>query len=418
MNPEIEKALKELREAVGQKDVAALARIESIETLARSGEATTKELRSAVDTLKGQVTEAQQTIEAIRREGRRQMVSRDGITDRRQGFAVLGALCRQALAGHLRVEVPSAFREVEQTLIREYNESLSRATLEAGSGSGAFLVPTVTETEMIDSLEEVSDVLSKIDMNTGLPGNVNIPVLTGRPLLRHSRATVDTNMTQSDPSMSELQIRPEELYIFVPVDNRLLGMSAIALGAMMTTLLRDGAVEGLARYVVAGGGPAGFDSIMGAAAAYRYSLPAGKMAFEDFTYMDAVKARASVLKRGRARGVWLAADDVLNSWGDITRGTGKIPLVTAGPDGSRQVLFNPAVSDEDMPDLSESAADTVLAAFGDLATMYAGLQGGMAVQVSTENLFQRNQTAFRLVMNADIKRKPVRTLVTLRTAAA
>ena len=87
-------------------------------------------------------------------------------------------------------------------------------------------------------------------------------------------------------------------------------------------------------------------------------------------------------------------------------------------DGTPRILQNPVVIDEGMPDLAESDAGKAVMGFGDLATWMVGLIGGIQIAVSTEYLFGKNQTAFRGVLNMDIKRKPVATFMTIKTASA
>lgn len=416
MDPEIKAALGALKSAVGEKNVELMSRIDAIEQRATEGNESAKKLREEIESLQRTHEEYQTQIETLQRESRRQLFHRDGVRDQSTALRVLGAICRQELAQHLRQDVPSTFREPEETLIRDYRESLSRDTIQTGATPGSNLVPVIMETELIEAVEEVSDIMSRVNFIPGLPGNVDIPVLTGRPVLQHSRATKDTAMTASEANFDLLQIRPEEQYIYVPVDNNLLLMSALDLGRLMLNLLRDGVIDGLAHQVVAGGGPSGSDSILDAAAAYRYTLPSGKKAFGDITYQDLVKAKASLLKRGRARGVWLGSEDVIWALGDIDR-QGKEPILRT-ENGEPTILHKPVVIDESMPDLTESKANTPFLAFGDLATMTVGLVAGINIRASEHVLFNKNQTAFRATIKSDTKRKPVKTLTTIRTAAS
>ena len=69
-------------------------------------------------------------------------------------------------------------------------------------------------------------------------------------------------------------------------------------------------------------------------------------------------------------------------------------------------------------DLAADEANKAFLGYGDLATFLVGLVGGIQIGVSTEYLFGENQTAFRAIVNMDMKRKPSATYTILKTAAA
>ena len=417
MDPELKRILDELRGELG-KNVQALARVDQLETAAKAKDADLKLIRTELDTIKAAHVEQKKAFDEMQRQSRVQGIQRDGLTDSRAAVAMFGMLCRSAMANHLRQEVPSIFAP-EKELIRAY---LERATLQAGAVTGSYTVPTVTESELLDALEQISELLSLVDMRTGLPAasTIYMPTLTGRPTLQPARASVDTAMTQSDPAFGQLALSPNEGYIYFPVDNRLMQMSALSLGTLLTSLLRDSLIQGMTDWLINADGTATYNSITGilkeATAAYIYSLPAGKTAFSDLTKADMQKIKAKCLKRGRAKGVWLASLEVQGIMEDMDR-LGKVPVITYDQAGNARALQNPIEIDEGMPDLADSAANTAILGFGDPATWLVGLVGGIQVAVSTEYLFGKNQTAFRGVLNLDIKRKPVATFITAKTAA-
>lgn len=418
MDPELKRELDALRAELG-KNVEALARVDAIEKAGLQREADTKLLRKELDEVKAAHIEREKAIQELQRAGRQQAVVRDRITLKREATEMLGMLARQLMSNHLRQEIPAQFAP-ETALVREH---LQRATLAAGAMTGSYTVPTITESQLIDAIEEVSGLLALVDFVPGLPAasSILIPTLTTRPTLLPTRATVDTAMTQSDPAFGQMSLAPAEAYIYFPVDNRLIQMSALSLGTLLSSLLRDSIIEGICTWLLKGDGSASYNSITGilneATAAYIYTLPAGKKAFADLAKSDLTGAKSKCLKRGRARGVWLASLDVQGLVEDMDR-QGKVPVVTFAQDGTPRILQNPVVIDEGMPDLAESDAGKAVMGFGDLATWMVGLIGGIQIAVSTEYLFGKNQTAFRGVLNMDIKRKPVATFMTIKTASA
>jgi HK97 family phage major capsid protein len=414
-------ALEAVRTAVNAKNVEALERLDKIEAKMTEADASAKDLRGQIDLVRQADDERTKAIEKLQREARLERAADRGPQSREQALAVFGAQCRQMLCRHVNSEIPTAFRgEVE--LIRSYQE-LQRATLNADATGGSYLVPQVTESQVIEGIEEVSDILSLVDFMPGLPpaSKIIVPVLTGRPTLQVKRSTIDTNMTASDPTIGQLELEPDEAYIYFPIDNRLMQMSAVSLGTMMMNLLRDSAIQGMVNWLLLGDGTSSYNEVVGILNShedYTVVLPSGKLLYNDATANDARRVKKATLKRGRGpRGRWLMAEDVLGVFEDLDR-TGKTKVVDFRDDGTATLLRNPVIFDEGMPDLSTAAqTDTIFAAFGDLATYVVGLVGGIQTAVSTEYLFGRNQTAMRAVLNLAIKRKPVKTLTALATAA-
>lgn len=409
---ELRSAMERLDDVLG-KDVGARALAEDLAKKFTAGETALTEVRGKLEAIEKASVERANEIKELRQQARQQALSREG-NDKQRGLRILGATLRESLCRSFSSELPAAFKN-EPDMLREY-----RATLEAGAAGGSYLMPTITEAMIIDAIEEVSDLVNRVDFQPGLPGQMDIPTLTGRPSLQAKRATVDTDMTQSDPSIGVLQFVPNEMYVFFPVDNRLIQMSAVQLGSLATQLIRDAAVDGLANWLVMADGTATYNSCTGIlrqGAPYQKSMAAGKKAFGDLDKSFLTALKSAVLKRGRARGSWLLSNDTLGVIEDISR-DGKTPVVTYAQDGTVRVLQNPVVIDESMPDEADSAADTPFIGFGDLATFWVGLVGGIQIGVSQEVLFKRNQTAFRAVLNGQILRKPVKTFVTGRTAAA
>lgn len=425
MDPEIKKALDEVKAAVG-RNVEALARIDAIEAAAKTGVADLKLLRTELDAVKAAAVEREKTITEMQRNMRIVRQDADPIRRAHEATAMFGMIIRQELCRALRLEIPSAFAgEVE--LVRSYQaDVLQRATLVSGATTGSYLVPTVTETQLIDTLEQVSDLLGEVEFIPGLPAasTINIPTLTGRPTLQPTRGTSatasDTKMTQSDATFGRLQLTPAEAYIYFPVDNKLIQMSALSLGSLLMNVLNDAVGQGICDWLVNGDGTSTYNSITGILnetdANYLQNLPAGKTAFANVTKEDLLKGMTRMLKRGRANGKWLLDLDVLGILQDIDR-QGKTPLVKENANGEYLVYNRPCIIEPLMPDLADSGKSKGFLGLGDLMTFIVGLIGGIQIAQSSDYLFGNNQTAFRAVLNMDIKRKPVKTFMLYKTPA-
>lgn len=426
MDPELKKELDALRAALG-KNVDALARLDALEKIVAAGQADVKLVRAELEKIQQAVTEREQIIRDLREGARLSARQADPIQVRRQAIEMTGMIVRAELARANRMELPAAFR-AETDLVRKYQEeSLARATLTPMATTGSYVVPTITDLAIQDAVEEVSELLGLVDFIPGLPagGTFNFTFLSTRPVMQVKRGSTDTAMTASDPVFSQVQLSPAETYVFFPVDNKMFLMSAMALGGYFENLCRDALIDKLAYWLVRGDGTATYNSITGmlaeATAAYIYSLPAGKTAFSDVAATDLQKAKAKCLKRGRGpRGRWILDLEISGSSGLISNmdRLGKVPVVTIGNDGQARILTNPEVIEEHMPGTDESAAGTGFIVYGDPATWIVGMVGGLRIASDASVKFDKNQTAFRGDTIVDIKRKPVASAITIKTAAA
>jgi HK97 family phage major capsid protein len=424
MNEEIKKELDALKGMLG-KNVDVAARIEALEAKLAgfAGADDVKAVRAEIETMKQTIAEREATIRKLQEEGRVQAVRQDPIVQRRDALSMLGMMVRQQMSRYMRVELPEAFRG-ETELVRRYHEQvLTRATLTPMSTTGSYLVPSVTDRSIMDGVEEVSDLMSQIEMVTGLPnaGTYSFTFLTSRPVMQPARATTDTAMTASDPVFGQLQLTPKETYIYFPVDNKLFLMSAVALGGYFEGLCRDGMIDKLSYWLLRANGAAAYNSLTGilaeSTAAYVYSLANGKTAFADLAAADLNKIKAKCLKRGRGpRGRWMMDLEVLGLIEDMDR-TGKSPVLRERDDGSYTVKQNPVITEEYMPGLDESAAGTGFLVYGDLATMLMAMVGGLEIQSDSSRHFDTDQTAFRAKTVMAFARKPVATMITVKTAA-
>ena len=417
------KELEEFNKRCDEIDAALKRNVEAVEEVGKLRQAAEERdanivtLTERLVKIEKHASEAETAMRELREKTHTQRMAADPAQNKREALAMLGMMGRKVIANHERTEVPPQFREEGETLERYFKKRAERATINADATGGSYTIPTLLEDEIVDTLEEVSDLISRTDFQPGLPGNVDIPTLTGRPTLQPKRTSVDTKMTQSDPAIGQMVVRPDEAYIYFPADNRLMLMEAVQLGRLLQQLLRDGAIEGLADWLLNADGTSAYNGITGilneATAAYVQVLAAGTT-FVSLTKQDLTNTMADTLKRGRQRGVWVGNLGIRGLIEDMDR-TGKVPVVRYANDGTTLVLGQPFVTDEGMPGTADTAADTAFLGFGDLATYLVGMQGGMQIGASTEYLFGRNQTAFRNVMNVDIVRKPVKTFKIIKT---
>ena len=389
---EVLRELKLLKEEL-RKNELALARLDALEKQVVAREASEKEAMKKMDAIREEAAHA--TAEARKQieKSRMEIARGEGVVQREHSLTVLAAMGRSIICQRTGLSYPKQFAN-EQDVLREY---ISRATLEAGATSGSYIVPTITSGEILDGLEQVSDIMDRVDFRTNLPGNIDLTFLTSRPRLRYARASVDDTMTTSDAAFSQVQLRPDEAYVYFGIDNRLLQMSAVPLGTYMLGLVRESCVEGLCDALLNADGTSSYNSIRGILnetdERYFYRMPASKTAFADLTDSDLIAVMAQTFMRGRANGVFLVSLDVLGIISQIDR-KGKLGIVTYDPNGKILIWGRPVVIDEGMPRIRNSNPDKVVLGFGDLKTYVVGLVQGIQVASSTEDRFGANQTTF------------------------
>jgi HK97 family phage major capsid protein len=426
MEPELTKEFELIRGDL-KKNVDAIARVDGLEAKIAGMTATAEDVklvRAELDKVRVFVEERDKAIKELKEQGRVIQMRQDPIVRREAALEMLGMIVRQELARFNGLELPAALKH-ETALVRAYrDETLARATLTPMSGTGSYMVPTVTDRAIMDAIEEVSPVLGLVDLQTGLPpgGTFNFTFLASRPAMQPKRASSDTAMTASDPVFAQLQLSPNEIYVFFPIDNKMFAMSAIALGGYFEGLCRDAMIDKLAYWTLRADGTATYNSITGAlnetTAAYILAMGAGKTAFSDLTAANLTDIKAKCLKRGRGKAArWLMDLEIQGIIEDIER-TGKVPLIREKEDGTMLLKQNPIEIEEYMPGKDESAAATGFLLYGDLATILVGMVGGLQIASDASVKFDKNQTAFRATAIADIKRKPVATMILGKTAAA
>lgn len=414
MNEELKKLLEELKEKA-LKTPELLARIDALEAQLKTGLAE-RAARADVEKMQKQLEEREKAIQDLQRAGRVAPAATDRVARRDQAVELLGMMARRILAAHLRVEIPGRFRD-EAARVDEF--LAARATLAEGTGAGTYFVPTILSNEIIDSVEGVSSILSRMEVLTNMPTKMRIPVFTTRPTLRFARASTDTAMTASDPGFSYVDVDTEEGYIYFPVDNWVLELGAASLGRFLMPMLRDAYWDGVAKIALKGDGTSAYGSMTGLAgeATYVTSMPNGKTAFADLAKSDLSALKAAVLERGRVNGAWVLSEYVMSLIEDMDR-QGKAGVLKEKEDGTRLVLGKPVIQDPDAPVQADSGAGKAVAHFGDLKAMMVILAGaGIRLASSTEYLFGANQTAFRALGHIDVVRKPANILRTLKTAA-
>ncbi len=439
---EIKKALEELRASLTKYDQLA-ARIDQIAKDVETGKTTVVAARTEIDAIKASTVEREKAILELQRTGRVQREELMPAARKEEALIMLGMVGRRILARKIGTEIPAQYKDEAARVDAFEADIAARATLAFNSTPGSYLVPTVLETAIIDAMPAVSPLVGNMDYVPNLPlaGTINLPVLTGRPILQPARASSDTKMTQSDPAFDRVTLTPREASIFFPIDNNFLIMSPLALGQILINLINQALIQGMAAWSIYADGTTNFNFIKGMMAEtnpdYLYTLPAGKTAYTDLTKSDLTAMKQKLFWQFWQSGKWLMNLDTLGVVEDMNR-LGLVPVMNQNQD---RILQNEFMLDGLMPNRSgvidmgstSAATNPVTVAptigypmgpgkgfmgFGDPKTFLLGVAGGVRIASSSDYLFGNNQTAFRAVMLMDMARKPVKSFVVAQTAAA
>jgi len=417
VNEELKKEFERLEAALG-KNAEALKALDTLRAQATAREADVKEIREKMALIEKANEERGRAITDMQQRLRTERLDADPAGNRRRAVELFGMMGRQLFCRHANIAVPRRYA-AEAAQVEAYRAQ--RATVEESTGGGAYFIPTMLEQDILDTLEEVSPILSLVDLAVGMPTKGTMPTLTSRPSLQPKRASSDTAMSQSDFGFSQMTWDTDEAYLFFPVDNWLLELSPFALGSRLIPLTREAFLDGLAKWVILADGTASYNSDTGILneTTYVSTMAAGKKAFGDVDNPSLVKALQAMLVRGRGpRCRWVMSLYVLGILEELNR-TGKVPVISYGTGDEVYCKRRPVVIDENFPDEADDGAAKVVLGVGDLAAyLVVVAASGIQIASSTEYLFGKNQTCFRATGHIDVVRKPVNNFRLLKTAAA
>lgn len=405
-----------IREELGQRNTDLQARLTAIEKSRETQGADLGKLRAELDTLRSEAKQREDTIREIERRNNLRL-EQDPVRSREQALGMLGMMARQDYFRVSRAEIPALFAKEREQVDAYVREARTRATLGEQTTAGGYFMPTVLQLGIYDTLEQVSELLSVIDFQSGVPTKGAFVTLTGRPTLQPKRASSDTSLAQSDPAFGTFDWDTEEAGFSFPIDNWMFQLSPIDLGSRLVPLCRDAYIQGLCDWLINADGTASYNSMSGMLADTVNVVRMTGTAFSDLTNDDLRKLMRAVLRRARVMGSFVGGPYAIDVLEGIDR-TGKIPVLRESADGSYVVKGKRFVEDEGMPDETDSAAGAAFLAFGDPKTWAVVLAAnGLQIAFDSSIGFRANQTWYRALGHVDIVRKPGNTWALLKAKA-
>ena len=200
MNEELKKEFERLEAALG-KNAEALKALDTLRAQATAREADVKEIREKMALIEKANEERGRAITDMQQRLRTERLDADPAGNRRRAVELFGMMGRQLFCRHANIAVPRRYA-AEAAQVEAYRAQ--RATVEESTGGGAYFIPTMLEQDILDTLEEVSPILSLVDLAVGMPTKGTMPTLTSRPSLQPKRASSDTGILNETTYVSTM----------------------------------------------------------------------------------------------------------------------------------------------------------------------------------------------------------------------
>lgn len=286
------------------------------------------------------------------------------------------------------------------------------ATMTQGSGpDGGYLVPPSFGTTIWDGLNQAADsLLARTDNYTVEGDSLTFPANAETSRATGSRwggvqaywVNEAEQITGSQPKFRQMKLEPQQLAVLVPVTDKLLKNSTVALEQYIGRAATEEINFLVGDAIVNGTGVGKPKGIMASGALVSVAKESGQSA-ATIVYANIVKMWARCHARSRSNAIWLINQDVepqLYTLG-LTVGTGGLPafLPPGGLSGApyATLLGRPIVPCEYCATLG-TTGDIVLA---DLRAYASGTRGSVEAAMSIHLYFDYAKTAFRFMFDVD-----------------
>jgi HK97 family phage major capsid protein len=316
-------------------------------------------------------------------------------------------------AGEFGMAVMSAMRP---GAAMHFDERLAPLNAISGMGQtvgadGGFLVPPEFSTEIWDGLNNgVDNLLDRCDKYTvegeslTFVANAETSRATGSRYggIRAYWLAEGSQMTGSNPKFRELKLEPHQLGVFVPVTDKLLRNSQIALGQYLLRAATDEINFLVSDSIINGTGVGKPKGILSSAARVTVSKENAQAA-DTIVAANINKMWSRCHARARKNAVWFINQDIEPQLELLSMavGTGGLPIYLP-PGGiadapNARLKGRPVIPIEFCSTLGDEG-DIILA---DLGVYAAGIRGGIESAMSMHLRFDYNESVFRFLFEAD-----------------
>ena len=320
------------------------------------------------------------------------------------------------------VETASRFVEFAKAAFLkddDANQVLVKDMQERVDEDGGFLVPEEFRPTLIRLVETFGVARQWATIIPMSRQELTLPRLTGNV----SVFWVGEGKTipQTQPKFGELRLVAKKLAALVPVTGELLEDSTIAIANLLATLFAEqiaGEEDRVAFQGDAVGAGDPFTGVLNQSGTVQVVLASGKTSFNDVDADDLADATAALRQSAQAGARWWMHRTIWNVIRKIRTTDGEYIVQQPSGPAPATVWNFPATFVEQMPTISDSAADTPFIIFGNFSHYYIGDRQRMTMAQSTHVGFTQDKTFLRTIERVAMQTAIPDAFSVIRTAAS
>ena len=205
--------------------------------------------------------------------------------------------------------------------------------------------------------------------------------------------------TQSKATFHMVELVAKKLCCLIPLTGELLQDSSIPLANLLANLLAEAVAAEEDRVIFAGDTGAGdpFDGILSVAGTVVVTMDGGETAFTDLNYDHLIKMPSRLPKSARNGSSFYLHSTILELVSFLKDNEGRYIWTNPQADRPGRIAGYPYEEVDQMPDITESAADTPFIVFGNLKNVYLGDRLRMSIRTSEDAGFKDFVTFLRMI---------------------
>jgi len=294
-------------------------------------------------------------------------------------------------------------------------EFYQKAAMQEGTASeGGYLVPDEYQMDLIQLARDRSFALNECTIVNMSRDTIKLPKEAS--LVSVAWTSEEGGITESEPTMGEVQLSAKRLDGYAKVSNELLQDSAIDIVGMLTEQFAYAIGLELDNQVLNGTGSP-VSGVLTAAAGYSVVMSSGKTNFSSIN-ADNLSEMISKMDEGYQANARYIFNKLIMHYIRILKDSNNAYIYAKPGNGTPGTIWEfPYFQSAKAP--STSGANTAFVSFGNFKYFYIGRRlGAMALDIDPYGLFTTYQTRFRMVTRWGLAIAMAKAFVRLLTAAS
>ena len=211
-------------------------------------------------------------------------------------------------------------------------------------------------------------------------------------------------ITQTKATFHMVELVAKKLCCLIPLTGELLQDSSISLANLLANLLAEAVANEEDRVIFAGDTGAGdpFDGILYVAGTTVVTMEVGETAFTDLNYDHLIKMPSRLAKSARNGGGFYMHSTILELVSFLKDKEDRYIWTAPQADRPGRIAGYPYEEVDQMPDITDDAADTPFIIFGNLKNVYVGDRLRMSIRTSEDAGFTDFVTFLRMIQREGI----------------